>query len=124
VTIKCPRVLIVEDDAPLAHLYTTALTLRGIATSRASDGFAALKAIEERRPDLIVLDLAMPGIDGQTVLRELAAHVNTRDIPVIVVTGTDTRSLMPPAIMVLSKPCEPEHLARMVCDHLPLAATN
>ena len=119
-----PKVLVVEDDAQLAHLYTTALTLRGIAAKRAADGFGALQSVEQYRPDLILLDLAMPRLDGYTVLRELASNRTTSNIPVIVVTGTDAPAEMPHALMVLKKPCDPEHVARVIADHLPGAPAS
>ena len=83
------RVLVVEDDAQLAHLYCTSLALRGIAPIRAADGMAALRAIEQHRPDLILLDLMLPAVSGWTIVRELTANPLTSDIPIIVVTGVE-----------------------------------
>jgi len=48
--------------------------MRGIACVKAGDGFAALRAIEENRPSLIVLDLNLPSVDGRTILKDLAAN--------------------------------------------------
>ncbi|PYR77390.1 MAG: hypothetical protein DMF87_16225 [Acidobacteria bacterium] len=114
-----PRVLVVEDDAPLAHLYCTALALRGVGAVRAADGVSALRSIEQQRPDLIVLDLMLPAINGWTVLRELGANPLTQDIPIVVVTGVDPPPPLPDAVAVLSKPCDPDHVAKIVTDHLP-----
>ena len=113
------RVLVVEDDAPLAHLYCTALALRGIGAVRAGDGVSALRSIEQQRPDLVVLDLMLPAVNGWTVLRELGENPLTTDIPVVVVTGVDPPPELPHAVIVLTKPCDPDHVAKIVTDHLP-----
>ena len=113
-----PRVLVVEDDAPLAHLYCTALALRGIACSRAADGVAALRSIEQHRPTLILLDLMLPVMNGWTVLRELGENPLTSDIPIIVVTGVDPTPELPNARAVLCKPCDPDHVADLVSNHV------
>jgi CheY-like chemotaxis protein len=114
-----PRVLVVEDDSPLAHLYCTALALRGVGAVRAADGMSALRSVEQERPDVIVLDLMLPSVNGWTVLRELGANPSTQDIPIVVVTGVDPAPSLPDAVAVLSKPCDPDHVARVVTDHLP-----
>jgi CheY-like chemotaxis protein len=113
-----PRVLVVEDDAPLAHLYCTALALRGIACSRAADGVAALRSIEQHRPTLILLDLMLPVMNGWTVLRELGENPLTSDIPIIVVTGVEPTPELPNARAVLCKPCDPDHVADLVSNHV------
>jgi CheY-like chemotaxis protein len=116
-----PRVLVVEDDASLAHLYCTALTMNGVAVMRAADGLTALRVVEEYRPDVVVLDLMLPQIDGWTVLREFQSRPSTRDIPVVVVTGADTPSQLPHAKAVIRKPADPDYIATVVARHLPSA---
>ena len=113
------RVLVVEDDAQLAHLYCTALALRGVACVRAADGMGALRSIQERRPSLILLDLNLPMVNGWTVLRELEENPLTADIPVVVVTGVDPVPRLPHALVVLCKPCDPDYVAKVVGEHLP-----
>jgi DNA-binding response OmpR family regulator len=113
------KVLVVEDDAQLAHLYFTALTLRGMAVARAADGLSALRLVEEFRPHVMILDLMVPTIDGRAVLRDLEAKQSTRHIPVIVVTGMEPTPELPHARVVLRKPCDPDMVARLVSDHLP-----
>ena len=116
-----PTVLVVEDDAQLARLYCTALMLRGIACSRVKDGASALRSIEQRRPSLILLDLNLPTVSGWSVLGELAANPTTRAIPVIVVTGVEPKPNLPHALVVLCKPCDPDHVAKVVADQLPVS---
>ena len=113
------RVLVVEDDAPLAHLYCTALALQGMECIRAGDGLAALRYLEQNQPDLVLLDLMLPSINGWTVLREFTSNPSTSAIPVIVVTGVDPPPDLPDALLVLRKPCDPDHVAKIVADHLP-----
>ena len=114
-----PRVLVVEDDAQLAGLYCRSLVLRGIDCTTAHDGFSALRSIEQQRPSLIVLDLNLPTVSGYAVLDDLANNPVTGDIPVIVVTGTEPKPLLPHATVVLCKPCDPADVAKIVTDHLP-----
>lgn len=100
-------------------MYCSALALRGFDCVRAGDGYAALRSIEEDRPSLILLDLNLPMVNGWTVARELAANPLTTDIPIIVVTGVEPTPRVPHALVVLCKPCEPDHVAKIVADHLP-----
>jgi CheY-like chemotaxis protein len=117
-------VLVVEDDASLAHLYCTALTMNGVSVMRAADGLTALRVVEEYRPDVVVLDLMLPQVDGWTVLREFQARPSTRDIPVVVVTGADTTSQLSHAKAVIRKPADAEYVARIVGRHLPTVSQS
>ena len=114
--------LVVEDDAPLAHLYCTALTLNGLSVMRAADGLTALRVVEDYRPDLVVLDLMLPNVDGWAVLREFQARPSTRNIPVVVVTGADPSAEIIHAKAVIRKPVDPADIATLVARHLPFAA--
>jgi len=81
-----PHVLVVEDDPMLRTALIRALTDRGYATSSAALGMAGLSAAIDGRPDIVVLDLGLPDVDGTEVLRMLRA-VST--VPVIVATARD-----------------------------------
>ena len=113
------RVLVVEDDAELARLYCQSLGLRGIDCRIARDGLTALRSIEQQRPSLILLDLNLPTVSGYTVLDDLASNPETSEIPIVVVTGVEPTPVLPRATVVLCKPCDPDHVARIVADHLP-----
>ncbi len=65
------RILIVEDEAPLSDLVRSHLEQEGHAVDQAFDGRAALTAADRARPDLVILDWMLPGLDGLTVCREL-----------------------------------------------------
>lgn len=81
------RVLVVEDERALARLIQVNLDREGFDTQLAADGKAALAAVAEARPDLIVLDVVMPGIDGFEVLRRLRSDPDTSEIPVVMLTA-------------------------------------
>jgi len=113
-----PKVLVVEDDAQLAHLYCTALALKGVAPIRVGDGVSAFRAVEQQRPDMVLLDLILPVLDGRVVLQQFAKNPLISDIPVIVVTGIEPTPELPHALRVLPKPCDPDHVAEVVTDYL------
>jgi two-component system OmpR family response regulator len=79
------RVLVVDDEPNIVFLVESALDLAGYETSRATTGREALDAVKEFRPDVIVLDVMLPDIDGFTVLRRLRERPST--VPVIFLTA-------------------------------------
>jgi DNA-binding response OmpR family regulator len=99
------HVLIVEDDTALRELYRSALRAAGYAVAAVADGIDALRNVEAERPDAVVLDLGLPRLSGRDVHRELKSSPKTRDIPVVVVSGTDVSDLDPRDFAcVLKKP--------------------
>jgi DNA-binding response OmpR family regulator len=109
-------ILIVEDDADLRALYRAALMGAGYAVVTVEDGVNALRHLEMGHvPDLVLLDLELPRLRGHDLHRELQAHSLTQDIPVVVVTGTDTADLDPAAFAcVLQKPVDVEQIVAAV----------
>jgi two-component system, cell cycle response regulator DivK len=104
-----PLVLIVEDDAETRLFYTAVFASDGFRTDQAHNGFQALEKACAALPDLILLDIAVPGIDGIELCRRLRADVRTRAIPVLAITGYADRQYHERAIgagvdRVLSKP--------------------
>jgi CheY-like chemotaxis protein len=88
-------VLVVEDDKALRDMYRSALRGAGYDVVAVEDGADALRYVEHQRQNAVVLDLALPRIGGRDVNRELKARPETRQIPVVVVTGTDMSDLDP-----------------------------
>ena len=82
-------ILVVDDEATVRRLVTTTLARDGLDLREAADGAEALLRIAEQRPDVIVLDLTMPVLDGFGVLERLSEDPATRTIPVIVLTAKD-----------------------------------
>jgi CheY-like chemotaxis protein len=82
-------VLIVEDDPPARELLRTLLQAAGLRTSEAENGETAIAVLEREQPDLVVLDLMMPVMDGFAVLDRMRARPEWASIPVIVCTAKD-----------------------------------
>src|SRR5688572_26063207 len=112
-------VLVVEDDPTLRELYRSTLALAGYSVVAVEDGIDALRRVEHRRPDALVLDLALPRVSGRDVERELRSNPETRDIPIVIVSGTDVSDLDPTNFAcVLRKPISAEKLVAAVQDCL------
>lgn len=111
-------VLIVEDDDDLRRMFRTALMIEGFTVEEASDGAAALYRIHHEPPDIIVLDLSLPTVSGLIVHQELAAHAHTRQIPVVVVTGSTMGLDQLDVPCVLRKPVQPEKLVTTIRECL------
>ena len=107
-------ILIVEDDDELRRMYRDALALEGFDIAEARSGFEALRWLDTNRPDLIVLDLLLPGVDGFSVRNDLAAGAHTRHIPVVVVTGSTEALGTVDVDCVLRKPVETDELIQAV----------
>jgi CheY-like chemotaxis protein len=108
-------VLIVDDAAPTRELYAEYLTFRGLGVVDAPDAETGLVLARTLRPDVIVMDLAMPRLNGIVATQRLKHDSRTRRIPVIVLTGyafhaIEQGALEAGAEVFLTKPCLPEDL--------------
>jgi len=108
--------LVVEDEDDAAFAVVTFLTTAGYRVERAADGPAALRAVERVRPDVVVLDVGLPGLDGWQVL---AALRESSDVPVLMLTGHSdvaarVRGLDAGADDYLAKPYDPSELLARV----------
>lgn len=84
---KTKSILLVEDDEFLAELYATKLTLEGFKVSLAKDGEKGLKLVKEEKPDLILLDIILPKMDGFELLSAIKSDSALKSIPVILLTN-------------------------------------
>ncbi|CAN5788523.1 response regulator transcription factor [soil metagenome] len=84
-----PQILIVEDDAKVADVVALYLQREGFQVQTVGDGSAALRAVDERVPDLVVLDIMLPGVDGLEVCRTLRRNL---PIPIIMLTALGEES--------------------------------
>ena len=115
-----PRVLIADDKGDTREMYELYLNMAGYRVDTAKDGHEAILKARALRPDLVVMDLQMPKLDGWAAIRELRSRAETAAIPVIVLTGHDFKAYLKPAALAagvvsyLMKPCFPEQLAREV----------
>ena len=87
-------VLIVDDDVMHGELYRLALEHAGNRVLEANDGASGLEVVQKASPDVIVLDVRMPGMDGVEMLRRLKALESTRDIPVLMLSNFDEPALV------------------------------
>jgi DNA-binding response OmpR family regulator len=108
------RILIVEDDPDLREVFQIALSFEGYEVREARSGFEALRLLDSDPPDLVVLDLGLPGIDGYAVRQELSANALTQHIPVVIVTASTQDLTHLQAAVVLRKPVPPTEVVAMV----------
>jgi len=109
------RVLIVDDSPTEVFQMRKALEAGGFEVDTAADGAEAIRKVKAERPDLILMDIVMPGMDGFRATRQLSKDPGTRAIPIIVITGKGGESdrvwaMRQGAVDVLVKPVSPERL--------------
>lgn len=114
-----PRILIVDDDREIARGLELRFRAAGFETELAHDGQAGLEAASQRRPDIMILDIRMPVMDGLTVLSRLQEERSTRDIPVIVLSASvadqaQCRTLDLGARCFMEKPFDARQLVQSV----------
>lgn len=113
------RILVVEDEPDIAALLAYHLTREGFRVRTAAGGPEALEALSRERPDLLVLDLMLPGLSGYDVLAELKRQPETADLPVVVLTAMREeadriRGLELGADDYVTKPFSPQELVLRV----------
>jgi len=81
------HVLVIEDSASVRRLIEVCLRVLGVDVRSANDGTSGLAAIQQERPDAVVLDIGLPGLDGWEVLRRLRDDPDTADLKVLVLTA-------------------------------------
>lgn len=114
-------ILVVDDDADARRIARTWLEGAGRRVLEAGNGHECLRVAREQRPDLILLDLDMPDMDGWEAARELRAHVATAAIPILGLTGISFPVLRQRAVdagcdLVLTKPVSPTRLLQEIDD--------
>jgi len=115
-------VLVVDDFTDNREMYAEYLRHKGYDVAEAATGQDAVDLTRRLRPDLVCMDLSLPGVDGWEATRRIKADERTRHIPVVVVTGHALEQDNASAVAAggdafLVKPCLPERLARVV-EHL------
>jgi CheY-like chemotaxis protein len=114
-----PRILVVEDDFDARALYCECLLDAGYRVASAADGNGALKRALSEVPDIVLLDLQMPGLDGWETARLMRSYSPTRTIPIIALSGLSdtvsiTRATEAGCNRFVPKPQSPEALVRIV----------
>jgi DNA-binding response OmpR family regulator len=118
-----PRILVVDDETAIRVLVRMNLVLAGMEVLEAKDGAEALETARRERPDLVLLDVMMPDVDGFEVARELARDEATRDIPVVFLTARadrvdELRGYEAGAVAYVTKPFDPVWLGSYVHELL------
>ena len=85
-----PRIMLLEDDATFRDLVATAMRRAGYDVHTAPDGQAGWDGLDKAAPELILLDLAMPRLDGLSFLRRLRAHEKWGSVPVLVISANSS----------------------------------
>jgi CheY-like chemotaxis protein len=114
-----PLVLIVEDHADLRLLYAEHLASSGFEVIEATDGAEAIAQTSSRQPDVVLMDLSLPVVDGWEATRQLKADERTSHIPVVALTAYDSSGELQRATNAgcdwfVPKPCPPNALAAEV----------
>ncbi|MBM3321895.1 response regulator [candidate division WOR-3 bacterium] len=124
-----PRVLLADDERDIALVARMRLEVNGYDVATAADGAEALERFESFRPDLVLLDLRMPKLDGYQVCRALKSNPATRSVPVIIFSASSSQALALErkclelgADDFVRKPYSSEDLLAKVRRHLPAGA--
>lgn len=112
-----PKVFIVDDEADVVRLLQFRFEKEGFETITASDGQTAVSMVESEMPDLVLLDIMMPLMDGMEVLRQIRSRRRTSKIPVIMLTAKTASITVDEARQLwvsdyIMKPFDPEVLVR------------
>jgi len=110
-------ILVVEDDPETRRFYSEVFVDSGFLVEQAHNGHQALEKARTLMPDIILTDIAVPGLDGIELCQRLRSDVNTAHIPILGITGYEDRqypdrALLAGADHVLTKPSDPETLVR------------
>jgi twitching motility two-component system response regulator PilG len=121
------KILIVEDEKSILKLESLLLTARGYQVQGVEEGSAAFQAVKKFRPDLILLDVMLPGLDGFEICRLLKGDRETRDIPVVMLTARSSsldmaRGAEAGACHYITKPFESSTIVETVQNCLAGAA--
>ena len=122
---KARTLLIVEDDRHAREGYQTYLTGAGFRVRALEGGALVLEIAKSEKPDLVLLDLELPDVDGWEVARRLKSDGQTRDIPIVAFSGRSMHHEQVSALragcdVYLTKPCAPDRLLRTIRKMLGL----
>lgn len=122
---KKPNILVVDDTSANLRLLTELLIQNGYEARPAPNGRLALKTVESKLPDLILLDIMMPDLDGYEVCRQLKASERSRDIPVIFISAINetmdkVKAFSIGGVDYITKPFQPEEVLARLKTHLAI----
>jgi CheY-like chemotaxis protein len=108
------KILIIDDDPVVVKYLSTLLTDNGYATCSATSSQEGLDVVRKEKPDLITLDLQMPGEWGPRFYRKLRKDPQLKNTPVIVISGIDGDHAIKDAVAFIAKPFDPDKLLGIV----------
>jgi CheY-like chemotaxis protein len=108
------KILIIDDDPVIVKYLQAVFSDNGYATCSATSSMEGLDLVRREKPDLITLDIQMPGEWGPRFYRRLRQDKELRDTPVIVISGIDGDHAVKDAIAFVKKPFDPEQLVGIV----------
>jgi CheY-like chemotaxis protein len=112
------RILVVDDTADTREMFALYFRSHGFTVETAHDGLDAIEAAHRLHPDVIVMDVAMPGLDGITATREIRRGSDTADIPIVILTAYPILAIKEGALecgaSFMMKPCSPEDLEQHI----------
>ena len=112
------RILVVDDTVDTREMFALYFRSCGFVVDTAHDGLTAIEAAQRLQPDVIVMDVAMPGVDGVTATREIRRDSRTAGIPIVFLTAYPIRAIREGALEIgasfVMKPCAPEELEQHV----------
>jgi two-component system, chemotaxis family, chemotaxis protein CheY len=117
-------VLLADDNGDTREMYRLYLDMAGYHVEVVADGQEAVAVARRLRPDVIVMDLDMPKVDGWAAMKQLQSGTATARIPIVVLTGHDLKAYLKPAALAagavsyVMKPCFPEQLAHEISVRL------
>lgn len=121
---KAPQavILVVDDSPTIIRLVTTALERQNYQVIAVTNGLEALAKMNEVNPDLILLDITMPHLDGYQVCKLIKGNQETKHIPVVMLSGKDgffdkVKGRMVGASDYITKPFDPDMLLRTIAKH-------
>ncbi len=120
------RILVVEDQEDNRQIIRDLLTSAGYELVEAVDGEEGVRLAESERPDLILMDIQLPVLDGHEATRRIKQNPELRHIPIIVVTsyalsGDDQKAIAAGSDGYMAKPFSPRQLLATICKFLPEA---
>lgn len=123
------HILVVEDEESLLRLQTILLTARGYDVTGVADGVDALATIDRVKPDLVLLDIMLPGVDGFEVCRHIKEHPGCQNVPVVMLTAKRSeedrkRGLSIGASAYITKPFRSSQLLSTVEQLLEASSTQ
>jgi len=117
-------ILVIEDQEDNRRIMRDLLTTKGYDVIESVDGLDGVKTAETRRPDLILMDIQLPGIDGYEATRRIKANPEIRGTPIIVVTsyalsGDDVKAFQAGCDAYMAKPFSPRELLAKIREYIP-----